>query len=128
MLRNRFWTRIPPPETQNAPKDVKLSYEELMLGVWRVLVLKDRRFSIFNFQWENLSSSFPLLRRALYDVYTISPRLFALRILAEFWFSIEGPLSLYFSNNLFFSVSVLDSSTSVLTGVLDREEDFKWLW
>ena len=117
MLRDKLWARTPPPETPSAPNDVKFPYDELTLGIWRVLVLKDSRFSIFNLQRENFSSTFLLLRRALYDVYTISPRLLALSIVAEFWFAIEGPLSLYLSKSLFFFVSALSPPRSVLTGV-----------
>ncbi|KAH0835777.1 P-loop containing nucleoside triphosphate hydrolase protein [Lanmaoa asiatica] len=103
MLR-KFRTHTSLPETPSAPNNIKSSYDELMLGVWRVLVVKDSHFSMFNFRLENLSTTFPLLRRALYDVYTISPRLFALTIMTHFWFAIEGPLSLYFSNRLFFFI------------------------
>lgn len=106
MYPSKFWTRSISPETKSSPDDVKPSYQELVIGVWRVLVVKDARYSMFNLQWKNLSSTFPLLRRALHDVYSISPRLFALRILAEFWFAIESPLSLYFTNLLFSLVSV----------------------
>lgn len=122
MLRNRFWTRPPPLETKNSPDDVKSTTEELMIGIWRVLVVKESRFPMFNFQWENISSTFPLLRRAIYDVYAISPHLFALRILTEIWFGIEGPLSLYFSNNLFFSVSLPSSPRLVLTSATRSRE------
>lgn len=125
MLRDEFWTRTPQPENPSAPNDVKLPYEELMLGIWRVLVVKDSRFSMFNLRWENISSTFLLLRRALYDVYIISPRLFALSIMAEFWLAIEGPLSLYFSNSLFFLVSALSPAWSVLTGVTRLKRRFQ---
>ncbi|KAG6373710.1 P-loop containing nucleoside triphosphate hydrolase protein [Boletus reticuloceps] len=104
MLLSRLWTPSSPPLARSTPNDAKMSYEELRLGIWRVLVVKDSHFSMFNFRWENISSALPLLRRALYDVYIISPRLFALRILAELWFAIEDPLSFYFSNTLFFSI------------------------
>jgi hypothetical protein len=117
MLGDKFWTRPPPPEKPSAPNDVKLPYEELMLGIWRVLVVKDSRFSMFNLRRGTISSTFLLLHRVLYDVYTISPRLFALTIVAEFWLAIEGPLSLYFSNSLFFFVSAPSPARSVLTSV-----------
>jgi len=109
MLHDKSWTRTPPPKTPSASNDANPSYEELMLGIWRILIVKDSRFSMLSFRWENLSSTFSLLWRALYDVYTVSPRLFALSILAQFWSAIEGPLSLYFSNTLFFFVSALTS-------------------
>lgn len=128
MLRNKFWTRAPPPKTPSTPNDVKFSYEELMLGVWRVLVMKDSRFSMPNFGWkqsEDPSQTFPLLCRAVYDVYTISPRLFAHTIMTQFWFAIEGPLSLYFSNRLLFFVSELSSPRSVLTGVTRSRREFQ---
>ncbi|KAF8452299.1 hypothetical protein L210DRAFT_2025366 [Boletus edulis BED1] len=116
MLLSRLSTLTSPPLARSTPKDAKMSYEELRLGIWRVLVVKDSHFSMFNFRWENISLALPLLRRALYDVYTISPRLFALRILAELWFAIEGPLSFYIYNTLFFSVSIPNFPSSLLTG------------
>ncbi|KAG9312732.1 hypothetical protein JVU11DRAFT_7162 [Chiua virens] len=57
-----------------------------------------------NFGWEVLSTNFPFLRRALCDLYTISPRLFIMTIIGHLWFAIEGSLSLYLSNLLFYSI------------------------
>ncbi|KAI9567137.1 hypothetical protein HD554DRAFT_1028467 [Boletus coccyginus] len=121
MLHDKFWTRTPPPETPGASNDANLSYEELMLGIWRVLVVKDSRFYMLNFRWENLSSTFSLLWRALYDVYTISPRLFALTLLAQLWSAIEGPLSLYFSNTLFLFIE-----KKISGGIADNQTPFEF--
>lgn len=107
--------------TSSAPNDGKLSCGELMLGVWRVVVVKDSHFPMFSFQWETLSMSFALFFHILYDMYTISPRFFALCIIAHMWFAIEGPHSLYFSTRLFFFVSMVLPPISALTVLLDCE-------
>ena len=119
MLREKFRAHAASPDRpvpSGSPDDIKSSYEELTLGVWRVLVMKDSPFSVFNFQWDILSETFLLLHRALCDVYSISPRLFALYIMAHVWFAIEEPLSLYFSNRLFLFVSKVERLISALTG------------
>lgn len=124
MLRDKFRTPTKAPSVPN-DHDAKLTYEELMLGVWRVLVVKDSPFSIINFRWESFSTTFAFFLQALYDVYTISPRLFVLCIVAHFWFAIEEPLSLYFSNRLFFFVGTVGCPKSVLTGVARSRKGFQ---
>ena len=105
MLRDKFWVpTLPLDKDPNGPH-VKSSYEEFTLGVWHVLMVKDKPFSILNFDWEGLCTTFGFLLHALHDVYTISPGLFAFSLIAHSWLAIEGPLSLYFSNKLFFFVS-----------------------
>ena len=43
-LKSRAHT--PPPKTKSSPDDIQPSYDEHVIGIWRVLVLKDAPWSI----------------------------------------------------------------------------------
>ena len=121
IVSHNFWTQLTSSDRPpGIPNDVKSPYEELTLGVWRVLVMKDSFFSAFDFRWESFSMGAACFLNFLYDVYTISPRLFSLCIMGQFWSAIEGPLGLYLSNRLFFCVGTLNSPILALTGGLFR--------
>ncbi|KIJ59191.1 hypothetical protein HYDPIDRAFT_170928 [Hydnomerulius pinastri MD-312] len=103
-LRNRFSNLIPNirASTSQHAKNASSNHEELILGVWRVLIAKGTRFWLPGLKWDAISTNLPLLRRAFWDVYAISPPLFIFTILTHMWYAIEEPLSLYFSNRLLF--------------------------
>ncbi|KAG9312731.1 P-loop containing nucleoside triphosphate hydrolase protein [Chiua virens] len=109
MLLDKFLALITPEKnpsstTSTSTNDVKSNYQELRLGVWRVQLMKNSHLFRLDFGWKDLTTALPFLRRALYDVYTISPRLFAFCIIEQLWSAIDRPLSLYLSNRLFYAI------------------------
>ncbi|KIJ16673.1 hypothetical protein PAXINDRAFT_10381 [Paxillus involutus ATCC 200175] len=103
-LRHRFSKLISSQGTPSPPKKAQQDYQELRLGVWRVLLAKKTRYGFQGLQWETISANLPLMRRALSDVYVVSPSLFVFTILAHLWYGVEDSLSLYFSNRLLFFI------------------------
>ncbi|KIJ59189.1 hypothetical protein HYDPIDRAFT_190613 [Hydnomerulius pinastri MD-312] len=105
-LRNRFSKLVSNIRVSNSQhaKNVGSNHEELILGVWRVLIAKDTRFWLPGLKWDAISTNLPFLRRAFWDIYAISPPLFVFTILTHTWAAIEIPLSLYFSTRLLFFI------------------------
>lgn len=103
-----FWrqaTRIMlTPLTHGSALKVKTKFDELRLGVWRLIIVDEPRFGIQS-QKDALSVVPPLFLRALSDMYAISPPMFLLSICMHLWRAMEEAMSLYFSNRLLFFVS-----------------------
>jgi hypothetical protein len=101
-MLNFFWARRVVSQTDTQKE--RTPFLERRLGVWRVLIAADESssFRLPNFQWGlgRMSTHIPLLTRAYKDIYSISPTSFWLMIATHFWYAIEDPLSLYFSNRL----------------------------
>jgi hypothetical protein len=90
----------------------------MQLGVYRVVTEVPPPLSLPE-QWKKATRAFPTLWRLLRDVYTSSPWLFFLFILAQGWYSaIEPTLSLHLSSRILtivrslFSFYYLRSQTS----------------
>lgn len=102
-----FWrqaTRIMlTPLTHGSALKVKTKFDELRLGVWRLIIVDEPRFGIQS-QKDALSVVPPLFLRALSDMYAISPPMFLLSICMHLWRAMEEAMSLYFSNRLLFFI------------------------
>ncbi|KAG2750620.1 P-loop containing nucleoside triphosphate hydrolase protein [Suillus brevipes Sb2] len=121
-MLNFFWARRVVSQTDTQKE--RTPFLERRLGVWRVLIAADESssFRLPNFQWGlgRMSTHIPLLTRAYKDIYSISPTSFWLMIATHFWYAIEDPLSLYFSNRLLLLIQRSISQGKVHTS-LDKD-------
>ncbi|KAJ7486852.1 P-loop containing nucleoside triphosphate hydrolase protein [Mycena latifolia] len=94
--------------TSNAPKDSpsvddKDAYTEVELGVWRVLLAREKvapGFGIPMDKWNAAATAYPLLLRFFREIYSLDPRMVILFILLKLWSSMESVLMLYVSGRL----------------------------
>jgi len=90
------------------PTSAKRKYSEFNLGVWRVVLAQDPFFSLPGVKYhQDIMNIIPLLSRGCGDLYAISPPMFLFTIFAHFWYAAEETLTLYFSSQLLFHVSIL---------------------
>ncbi|KAJ7486818.1 P-loop containing nucleoside triphosphate hydrolase protein [Mycena latifolia] len=100
--------------TSDAPKDStpiddKDAYTEVDLGVWRVLLAREktaRRFGLPVDKWKAAVTAYPFLLRFFREIYALDPRMVILFILLKLWSSMESVLMLYVSGRLFRIIEV----------------------
>ncbi|KAJ7675676.1 P-loop containing nucleoside triphosphate hydrolase protein [Mycena polygramma] len=84
------------------------SLEEMKLGVWRVLTLKENRSFGFEVPWKKIMTTLPTVQKFVVDMYTvIGPGLLSFIILSKVWSKgLEDVLCLHFSNKILSIIEV----------------------
>lgn len=92
------------PQLDAAKKKEEKKYDnikidELQIGIWNLKLAQEPGMNIRN-RWDAITIGFPLFVRLVTDIFHLSPNLFVLLILFQFWDAIQETLFLEQSNNL----------------------------
>ena len=83
-------------------KDIKI--EEQQYGVWNFKVAHQSSATAKK-RLNDFISSFPLVRRLFWDVFSISPALLLLYIVTKIWGGVDSVIMMHFSHQVLQAVS-----------------------